>query len=103
MRLDAREAAACTAWQECDDQARRSPAPCPPHWESAQAVFGEGNLSSEKHRGSLGGAGGGRASDSKVIQVSAVINLLLKEGAGRAIKEPLYLRRGRSMGSHFRE
>lgn len=53
--LDAREAAACTAGQERDDQARRSP-PC---WESARAVFGEGNLSSEKCRGGLGREGGG--------------------------------------------
>lgn len=45
----------------------------------------------------------GGVSNSKVIQVPEVINLLLKEGAGRAIKGPLYLGWGRSMGSHFRE
>lgn len=60
-------------------------------------MSGEGNLSSEKPRSGVRGA-----SDSKVIQVSDAINLLLKEGAGRAIKEPLYLGWGRSMGSHFR-
>lgn len=63
-----------------------------------QALCWGGNLSSKKAR-----AVRERSPDSKVIQVSEAINLLLKEGAGRTIKELLYLGWGRSMGSRFRE
>lgn len=88
------ESSSCAAWLQ---GAQQSPTPHPPQWESAGVVPGEGT-SPPRNPGRCE-----RASDSKVIQVSEAINLLLKEGAGRTIKELLYLGWGRSMGSRFRE